>query len=159
MDKKYHNFEMDAPMLLKLWKWLVDAYNNIYKWHKKQWKTTGIAPFTPPPPPPPPPFNACTCYLSLLPYVHMIFVWKCEDAQYCTTKNTNKLKKHWILLRWHSWMDFFAVWCALPQWHPFYYWTEAKWLISIVEQILEGKVAAWFLFHSFYTIQISLPFV
>ena len=36
MDKRHHNFEMDAPMLLKLWKWLVDAYNNIYKWFIKR---------------------------------------------------------------------------------------------------------------------------
>ena len=37
MDKKHHNFEKDAPMLLKFWKWLVDAYN-IYKWFKKNMK-------------------------------------------------------------------------------------------------------------------------
>ena len=56
MDKKHRNFEMDAPIPLKLWKWLIDAYNNIYminfflKIGKKKEKKV-----KPPPPPPPPP--------------------------------------------------------------------------------------------------------
>ena len=56
MEKKHHNFEMDAPMPLKLWKWLVDAYNNIYKWFKKNGENVGKngEKVKPPPPPPPP---------------------------------------------------------------------------------------------------------